>query len=120
MPPGTVSGVDGDALLVNTGDGVLRLERLQLPGRKPVSGREFANARRSTRCASARRRMNRNAQGGGSRALAAAAVHGYCTKAAISTRRSMQPVKLRWTRVIARLSGRCVSVLCVRTCATVT
>lgn len=45
LPPGTVSGVDADGLLVHTGDGLLRLERLQLPGRKPVSGREFANAR---------------------------------------------------------------------------
>lgn len=43
--PGCVAGVDGDALLVQTGDGLLRLEQLQLPGRKPVSGREFANGR---------------------------------------------------------------------------
>lgn len=44
-PPGTVLGVTGDALRVQTGDGQLLLGSVQAPGRKPVSGREFANAR---------------------------------------------------------------------------
>lgn len=44
--PGTVLGVFGDALGVLCGDRqVLALQRVQLPGRRPVSGREFAQAR---------------------------------------------------------------------------
>ncbi len=42
--PGTVLGIGDNALQVQTGDGVLLLESLQLPGRKPVSGRQFASA----------------------------------------------------------------------------
>lgn len=43
--PGTVLGVSGDALRVQTGQGQLLLQSVQAPGRKQVSGREFANAR---------------------------------------------------------------------------
>ncbi len=43
-PPGTVSSLD--PLCVACGSGALRLERLQAPGRRPVSGRDFANGHR--------------------------------------------------------------------------
>ncbi len=42
--PGTVLGLSGAALRVQAGDGEVLLHTLQLAGRKPVSGREFANA----------------------------------------------------------------------------
>ncbi len=42
--PGTVLGLVADRLAVACGRGVLYVERLQLPGRKPVHAREFANA----------------------------------------------------------------------------
>jgi len=42
--PGTVLGIDDEALRVQTGDGVLLLSSLQLPGRRPVSGRQFAGS----------------------------------------------------------------------------
>jgi methionyl-tRNA formyltransferase len=43
VPPGEVVGVDNDGILVaaDAGD-ILRLVQLQLEGRRPVSGREFA------------------------------------------------------------------------------
>jgi methionyl-tRNA formyltransferase len=43
--PGKVLGLDDGALQVQTGDGILLLQSLQLPGRKPVSGQQFASAR---------------------------------------------------------------------------
>jgi len=43
--PGTVLGIEDNALLVQTGAGQLRLHQIQAPGRKPVSGSEFANAK---------------------------------------------------------------------------
>jgi methionyl-tRNA formyltransferase len=42
--PGTILAASADGLDVATGDGVLRLLRLQLAGRRPVSAREFLNA----------------------------------------------------------------------------
>jgi len=42
--PGAVSGLSRDALRVQTGAGELLLHSVQLPGRKAVSGRQFANA----------------------------------------------------------------------------
>jgi methionyl-tRNA formyltransferase len=44
VTPGAVLGLAGDALRVQTGAGELLLHSLQLPGRKAVSGRAFANA----------------------------------------------------------------------------
>ena len=43
--PGTVLGIEGDALRVQTGSGHLLRAAVQAPGRKQVSGREFANGR---------------------------------------------------------------------------
>ncbi len=43
-PPGTVLGLVADAIAVACGQGVLYVKRLQLPGRKAVTAREFANA----------------------------------------------------------------------------
>lgn len=43
--PGTVSLVGPDGIDVATGDGVLRITELQLPGRRPASARDFFNAR---------------------------------------------------------------------------
>jgi methionyl-tRNA formyltransferase len=45
--PGTVTGLQGDALEVVCGQGVLQVLELQRAGRKPVSAREFMNAARS-------------------------------------------------------------------------
>jgi methionyl-tRNA formyltransferase len=42
---GAVQGLRDDALIVACGDGELAIEQLQLPGRKPVSARDFAHAR---------------------------------------------------------------------------
>jgi methionyl-tRNA formyltransferase len=42
--PGTVLAAEGNALLVLCGEGALLLEQVQLPGRRVVSGREFAAA----------------------------------------------------------------------------
>ncbi|HEX2492758.1 MAG TPA: methionyl-tRNA formyltransferase [Steroidobacter sp.] len=42
--PGTVIGAGPAGVEVATGEGVLRLTRLQAPGRKPVSALEFLNA----------------------------------------------------------------------------
>jgi methionyl-tRNA formyltransferase len=44
--PGTMLGLDGDALLVACGQGVLQLLELQRAGRKPVAARDFHNALR--------------------------------------------------------------------------
>jgi methionyl-tRNA formyltransferase len=42
MPePGTIVEAAGDTLRVQSGDGVLRIVRLQLEGRRAVSTREF-------------------------------------------------------------------------------
>jgi methionyl-tRNA formyltransferase len=46
--PGTVLGWSGDALQVQCGAGVLGLTSLQLPGRRAVSAREFAQGRALT------------------------------------------------------------------------
>jgi methionyl-tRNA formyltransferase len=43
-PPGTVLGLVADGIAVACGQGVLYVKRLQLPGRKTVAAREFANA----------------------------------------------------------------------------
>jgi methionyl-tRNA formyltransferase len=40
-PPGTIIEASGDRFRVQTGSGVLRIVRLQLQGRRPVSAREF-------------------------------------------------------------------------------
>jgi methionyl-tRNA formyltransferase len=42
--PGTLLGLDGDGIRVACGDGVLELRELQRAGKRPVSGRDFANA----------------------------------------------------------------------------
>jgi methionyl-tRNA formyltransferase len=41
-PPGTLLGVEREALLVRCGQGVLALRKVQLAGRRSVLGREFA------------------------------------------------------------------------------
>jgi methionyl-tRNA formyltransferase len=43
--PGTIVGQNADLILVSCGSGVLGLRRLQLPGRNPISAREFAQGR---------------------------------------------------------------------------
>ncbi len=40
--PGKVVGLEGEALLVQTGAGALLLQSVQLPGRKPVTGKQLA------------------------------------------------------------------------------
>ncbi len=45
LAPGTVVGGDRRKLEVATGQGVLRLVRVQLPGRRPVTAAELLNAR---------------------------------------------------------------------------
>jgi methionyl-tRNA formyltransferase len=54
-PPGTVLAACGDGVDVACGSGALRLERLQLAGRKAMDAREFVHAQRlaGTRFASA-------------------------------------------------------------------
>ena len=44
--PGTIIEAGARGLTVMTGDGALAIERLQLPGRRPVAAAEFAQARR--------------------------------------------------------------------------
>jgi methionyl-tRNA formyltransferase len=44
LRPGTVIGSGAHGLDVATGDGVLRVMRLQLPGKRPVAAADFANA----------------------------------------------------------------------------
>jgi len=46
--PGTILGADGAGIAVMTGDGALRLRRVQLPGRRVVGAAELANARQLT------------------------------------------------------------------------
>jgi methionyl-tRNA formyltransferase len=46
--PGTVLGLQGDALEVSCGSGVVQVLELQRAGRKAVSAREFLNAARAT------------------------------------------------------------------------
>ena len=46
-PPGALAGLQGDALEVACGRGVLQVLELQRAGRKPVAAREFMNAARS-------------------------------------------------------------------------
>lgn len=41
-PPGTVVAAGGDGIVVSTTDGALKMLRLQRPGRRPVSAREFS------------------------------------------------------------------------------
>jgi methionyl-tRNA formyltransferase len=45
--PGTVSGLQGDALAVHCGEGIVQVLELQRAGRKAVSAREFLNAVRA-------------------------------------------------------------------------
>jgi len=46
--PGTVLGLDGDALAVACGDGVVHVLELQRAGRRPVDARDYCNAERAT------------------------------------------------------------------------
>jgi len=45
--PGSMLSVSANGIEVATGGGVLRIHRLQLPGKKPISAREFLNAHAS-------------------------------------------------------------------------
>ena len=47
-PPGTILSVSPE-LIIACGDGAIGLDRVQAPGRKPVSGRDFANGARLVR-----------------------------------------------------------------------
>ena len=47
-PPGTLLGVEREALLVGCGRGVLALRKVQLASRRPVLGREFAAGQPAT------------------------------------------------------------------------
>jgi methionyl-tRNA formyltransferase len=42
--PGRVLGAGADGIDVAAGEGVLRIQVLQLPGKRPVSARDFLNA----------------------------------------------------------------------------
>jgi methionyl-tRNA formyltransferase len=46
LPPGSVIGQSRAGIEVATGDGVLRITRLQPPGKRPMSAADFLNARR--------------------------------------------------------------------------
>jgi methionyl-tRNA formyltransferase len=41
--PGTITKIDSDGIVVRCGEGALRVTRLQLPGKKPMSAAEFVN-----------------------------------------------------------------------------
>jgi methionyl-tRNA formyltransferase len=43
--PGTVLGTTKDGIRVATGDGVLRISRLQPAGKRPMGAADFINAR---------------------------------------------------------------------------
>lgn len=45
LAPGTILGSGPEGIDVQTGDGVLRLARLQVPGKRPITAADFANAR---------------------------------------------------------------------------
>ncbi|WP_304300787.1 methionyl-tRNA formyltransferase [Chromatium okenii] len=45
VPPGTVISADKTGIHVATGDGVLRITRLQPPGKKPMTAADYRNAR---------------------------------------------------------------------------
>lgn len=44
--PGAVIGADREGILVATGEGLLRVTRLQPPGKRPMAAADFLNARR--------------------------------------------------------------------------
>ena len=44
-PPGAVIGTSREGIDVSTADGILRVIRLQMPGKRPVTAQEFLNAR---------------------------------------------------------------------------
>ena len=48
VPPGTVMAATGEGIDVACGTGVLRILRLQLPGRKPLTAQEFLQGQRLT------------------------------------------------------------------------
>lgn len=48
VPPGTVMAATGEGIDVACGTGVLRIFRLQLPGRKPLTAQEFLQGQRLT------------------------------------------------------------------------
>ena len=48
VPPGTVLAATGEGIDVACGTGVLRILRLQLPGRKPLTAQEFLQGQRLT------------------------------------------------------------------------
>jgi len=45
LVPGTIARVDGDSILVATGQGGVRITTLQVPGRRALSVRDFLNGR---------------------------------------------------------------------------
>ena len=45
-PPGTITAVDRDAIIVGCGEGALAVTQLQRPGRKIVAARDFAHSRK--------------------------------------------------------------------------
>jgi methionyl-tRNA formyltransferase len=47
IPPGTLLGINDKGLDVATGDGALRIIKLQLPGAKPISAFDFINSKKS-------------------------------------------------------------------------
>jgi methionyl-tRNA formyltransferase len=45
VPPGSVVAASREGIDVSTADGILRITRLQMPGKRPVTAQEFLNAR---------------------------------------------------------------------------